>query len=120
MFVALRRFLPLFLVSFASIAFPPEAWATQQLWQANASGTDIDIFDTETGARIDRLEVGPNPYGIAAAGRTVFVSLENRGGGGGALGGGRVLCCSLSGGGERLTDQGRALSREGEREVVLS
>ncbi len=59
--------------------------ARQLLWQTNASGTDIGIFDVATGDRVDRLEVGPNPHGIAAAGNTVFVSLENRGGSFGEL-----------------------------------
>ena len=58
---------------------------------------------------------GRSESGVVRDGRGVKVES-----GVGALGGGRVLCCSLSGGGERLTDQGRALSREGEREVVLS
>ena len=57
----------------------------QLLWQTNASGTDIDIFDVVTGDKVDRLKVGPNPYGIATAGNTVFVSLENRGGSFGEL-----------------------------------
>ena len=57
----------------------------QFLWQTNASGTDIDIYDVATGDKVDRLTVGPNPYGIAAAGKTVFVSLENRGGSFGEL-----------------------------------
>lgn len=51
------------------------------LWQTNAGGNDIHVFDAETGALLRRLEVGPAPHGIAATAdhRTVFVTVEANG-----------------------------------------
>ncbi len=59
--------------------------AKDLLWQTNAEGDDIHIFDIETGDLVERLVVGPNPHGIGTAGDTVFVSLENNGGANGEL-----------------------------------
>lgn len=51
------------------------------LWQTNAGGDDIHIYDIETGKLLRRLVVGANPHGIAttAESNTVFVSLERNG-----------------------------------------
>lgn len=48
------------------------------LWQTNAEGDDIHVFDAETGALVRRLTVGPEPHGLAATAdhRTVFVTIE--------------------------------------------
>ncbi|MEX1155148.1 cytochrome D1 domain-containing protein [Parvibaculum sp.] len=51
------------------------------LWQTNADGDDIHIYDIETGERLRRLAVGANPHGIATTPQSdiVFVSLERNG-----------------------------------------
>jgi DNA-binding beta-propeller fold protein YncE len=51
------------------------------LWQTNSEGNDIHIFDLSSGALVKRLEVGPQPHGLAATAdhRTVFVTLEANG-----------------------------------------
>ncbi len=51
------------------------------LWQTNAEGDDVHVFDVETGALVRRLVVGANPHGIAATseGETVYLSLERNG-----------------------------------------
>lgn len=53
----------------------------QLLWQTNAEGNDIHVFDLAAGALVKRLEVGPEPHGIAATAdhRTVFVTIEANG-----------------------------------------
>jgi DNA-binding beta-propeller fold protein YncE len=51
------------------------------LWQTNSEDNSIDIFDLNSGALVKRLEVGPQPHGLAATAdhRTVFVTLEANG-----------------------------------------
>jgi DNA-binding beta-propeller fold protein YncE len=51
------------------------------LWQTNSEDNSIDIFDLHSGALVKRLEVGPQPHGLAATAdhRTVFVTLEANG-----------------------------------------
>jgi DNA-binding beta-propeller fold protein YncE len=51
------------------------------LWQTNSEDDSIDIFDLHSGAFVKRLEVGPQPHGLAATAdhRTVFVTLEANG-----------------------------------------
>lgn len=58
-----------------------DAQARLLLWQTNAAGNDIHIFDADSGALVRRLEVGPHPHGLAATTdhRTVFVTLEANG-----------------------------------------
>lgn len=57
------------------------AWAQERLWQTNAAGDDIHIYDITSRTLVRRLVVGANPHGIAqAAGQDiVFVSLEHNG-----------------------------------------
>lgn len=69
----------------STLGIPPATASQSLLWQTNAEGNDIHIFDIATGDLVERLEVGPNPHGIGAAGDTVFVSLENNGGENGDL-----------------------------------
>ena len=40
--------------------------AASQLWQTNAEGDDIHVFDVESRQLAQRLVVGPQPHGIAA------------------------------------------------------
>jgi len=65
----------------------PAANAQSRLWQTNAEGDDIHIFDVATGALIKKLVVGKNPHGVAAPddGRFVVVSVENNGASAGSL-----------------------------------
>jgi DNA-binding beta-propeller fold protein YncE len=51
------------------------------LWQTNSEGNDIHIFSVPDFQLVRRLEVGPEPHGIAAPddGRMVYVSLEANG-----------------------------------------
>lgn len=48
------------------------------LWQTNAEGDDIHIFDAETGALVRRLTVGPEPHGLVASAdhRTALITIE--------------------------------------------
>lgn len=57
------------------------AFAEQHLWQTNSEGSDIHIFRLSDFQLAHRLEVGPEPHGIAAPadGRVVYVSLEANG-----------------------------------------
>lgn len=56
-------------------------WATAvpYLWQTNAAGNDVYIYELETFLLVKQLEVGPNPHGIAAPddARVVYISLEH-------------------------------------------
>jgi DNA-binding beta-propeller fold protein YncE len=51
------------------------------LWQTNSEDNSIHIFDLNSGVLVKRLEVGPQPHGLAATTdhRTVFVTLEANG-----------------------------------------
>lgn len=55
-----------------------QAQRNQYLWQTNSQGNDIHIFRVDGFELHRRLEVGPEPTGIAAPkdGRVVYVSLE--------------------------------------------
>jgi DNA-binding beta-propeller fold protein YncE len=55
-----------------------QAPARQLLWQTNSAGDDIHIVDVAEQRVVRRLQVGPEPHGIAAPrdARVVFVSLE--------------------------------------------
>jgi hypothetical protein len=57
------------------------AQAKDLLWQTNAGGDDIHIYDFSTGVLVRRLIVGANPHGLATTPSldTVFVSLERNG-----------------------------------------
>ncbi|MEX2207021.1 MAG: hypothetical protein WEF50_12405 [Myxococcota bacterium] len=64
-----------------SVAGSEIARARPLLWQTNSNGDDLHIFDLESRKLVRRLEVGPEPHGIAASadGRYVYVSLEANG-----------------------------------------
>jgi len=69
------------MVCWLVVAMTGQSAAKEVLWQTNAEGDDIHIFDVESGTLIRRLTVGDNPHGIAWApgSDTVFVSLEKNG-----------------------------------------
>jgi len=61
----------------AAAAASPAA-AEPELWQSNSRGDDIHVFDVRTRELLRRIEVGPEPHGLAAPqdGRVVYVTLE--------------------------------------------
>ena len=65
----------------------PDGFAPTKLYVANSAGNDIHVIDTATNQVIKRVEVGPQPHGLAAtaAGDRVFITLENTGGKAGEL-----------------------------------
>lgn len=58
-----------------------------KLYVANSAGNDIHVIDTSTNRVIQRVEVGPQPHGLAAtaAGDRMFITIENTGGDAGEL-----------------------------------
>ena len=50
----------------------------QYLWQTNSAGNDVHVIDTTTHKVVKRIEVGPEPHGIAAPddASVVYVALE--------------------------------------------
>ena len=54
------------------------AAAQDALWQLNSGGADIHVIDFVEGTVLERLEVGPEPHGIAAPAdfHVVYVTLE--------------------------------------------
>jgi YVTN family beta-propeller protein len=58
-----------------------------KLYVANSSGNDIHVVDTATNKVIKRVEVGPEPHGLAAtaAGDRIFITIENMKGDSGEL-----------------------------------
>ncbi len=50
-----------------------------KLYVANAAGNDIHVIDTATNKVIKRVEVGPEPHGLAASadGSQMFITIEN-------------------------------------------
>jgi len=65
----------------AVLVFTTAAQATPYLWQTNALGNDIHIYNLDTFQLVRRLEVGDNPHGIAVPGdrHVIHVSLERSG-----------------------------------------
>ncbi|HUY90770.1 MAG TPA: beta-propeller fold lactonase family protein [Pirellulales bacterium] len=59
----------------------------QKLYVANSAGNDIHVIDTATNRVIKRVEVGPQPHGLAATARgdQLFITIENTGGKAGEL-----------------------------------
>ncbi len=55
------------------------AAAKQFLWVTNAYGNDVHIVDVTTHRVIKRVEVGPNPHGIAAPddAHVIYIAIEN-------------------------------------------
>ena len=50
----------------------------QYLWQTNSAGNDVHIIDVATNKVVHRLEVGPQPHGIAASAdaSVVYIAIE--------------------------------------------
>ena len=50
------------------VAILPESVAAdkQFLWVTNSNGNDVHVIDVETHKVVHRIEVGPQPHGIAA------------------------------------------------------
>jgi YVTN family beta-propeller protein len=73
-------------VALAPAADPPRP-AAPKLYVANSAGNDIHVIDTATNKVIKRVEVGPQPHGLAATatGDRLFVTIENTGGDEGEL-----------------------------------
>lgn len=61
--------------------------AQQKLYVANSAGNDIHVVDTATNRVLRRVEVGPQPHGLAATadGRQLFITVENTAGEAGEL-----------------------------------
>ncbi len=55
-----------------------QARAIPYLWQTNSAGNDVYIYELETFLLVKRLEVGPEPHGIAAPddAHVVYIALE--------------------------------------------
>jgi YVTN family beta-propeller protein len=66
------------LVPAVAAAAEPAAHTPQKLYVTNSSGNDLTVIDTATLKRIGRIEVGPNPHGIAvpAAQDAILVTIE--------------------------------------------
>ena len=67
-------------------AFPaPEP--VSKLYVANSAGNDVHVIDTATNRVIKRVEVGPEPHGLAATakGDRIFITIENTRGEAGEL-----------------------------------
>lgn len=59
----------------------------EKLYVANSAGNDIHVVDTATNRVIKRVEVGPQPHGLAATadGSRLFITIENTSGDAGEL-----------------------------------
>ena len=77
--------LPLVLAALAAAPGPQQR--VQKLYVANSAGNDIHVMDTATNLVIKRVEVGPEPHGLAATanGDQIFITIENTKGGEGEL-----------------------------------
>jgi YVTN family beta-propeller protein len=61
--------------------------APRKLYVANSAGNDIHVIDTATNRVLRRVEVGPQPHGLAATakGDRIFITIENTKGENGEL-----------------------------------
>lgn len=75
------------LVTALAPAADPVRPSAPKLYVANSLGNDIHVIDTATNQVVKRVEVGPQPHGLAttAKGDCVFVTIENTGGDEGEL-----------------------------------
>jgi YVTN family beta-propeller protein len=73
----MNRILAILIVILATAA-PTMAASKQYLWQTNSYGNDVHVIDTATNRVIKRIEVGPQPHGIAAPddAHLVFIAIE--------------------------------------------
>ncbi len=76
----LRRILFLVLLAIPGLApaAEPSARVRQKLYVTNSAGDDVTVIDVATNQAIGRIEVGPNPHGIAvpASQDVVYVTIE--------------------------------------------
>lgn len=65
----------------AAVAAEPAAKISQKLYVTNSAGNDITVIDVATNQPIGRIEVGPNPHGIAvpASQDVIYVTIEGHG-----------------------------------------
>lgn len=71
--------LSLTLILTALAAAPEPRQPACKLYVANSAGHDIHVIDTATNRVIQRIEVGPEPHGLAATagGDRIFITVEN-------------------------------------------
>ncbi len=71
----------------AAAAILPAAEPMRKLYVANSAGNDLHIIDTATNQVVKRVEVGPEPHGLAATanGDRIFITIENTRGDAGEL-----------------------------------
>jgi YVTN family beta-propeller protein len=71
--------IPLWLATLAPAA-APAAKAHRKLYVTNSAGNDVTVIDVATNKPIGRIEVGPNPHGIAvpAAQDVIYVTVEGK------------------------------------------
>lgn len=57
----------------------PAAAGKQMLWVTNAYGNDVHVIDVATQEVVKRIEVGPQPHGIAAPddASVIYIAIEN-------------------------------------------
>jgi YVTN family beta-propeller protein len=69
------------------VATLPAAEPIRKLYVANSAGNDLHVVDTATNQVINRVEVGPEPHGLAATakGDRIFITIENTNGDAGEL-----------------------------------
>src|SRR5262249_33565128 len=62
-----------------SLALTASADPAPKLYVANSAGNDLHVIDTATNRVIKRVEVGPQPHGLAATkkGDRLFLTIEN-------------------------------------------
>jgi YVTN family beta-propeller protein len=76
-----RRLTPLLLAALPLVAAAePAAPAHPKLYVTNSAGDDVTVVDLATNKPVGRIEVGPNPHGIAAPAdqRFVLVTVEGK------------------------------------------
>jgi YVTN family beta-propeller protein len=80
-----HRLTALFLIwlslAVVSSAAEPAARIHQKLYVTNSTGNDVTVIDVATNKPIGRIEVGPNPHGIAvpASQDVIYVTIEGHG-----------------------------------------
>lgn len=65
----------------AALAVEPAAQVRHKLYVTNSAGNDVTVVDAATQKPIGRIEVGPNPHGIAvpASQDVIYVTIEGHG-----------------------------------------
>ena len=78
---ALRRASTWLAILILGSSIPSISAPREYLWQTNARGDDVHIIDVEKRETVRRIQLGPNPHGIAtdAAQQTIYISLERDG-----------------------------------------